>query len=195
MNSQHLEIELRFLARDGSWKQSACKHIEQRYISVHQERVVRIRISEHDAELTIKGLRSNDRNAEYEWPIEIEKARAMFANPKLFEGSPIVKNRYSILEEGFTWKNRHLVWEVDEFLADNHPLQIAEIELKHIENGKEIAALTDLILSNLPPWIGDRLDTSIDEGLGRYNNMMLAIRPFSQWTKVEQQQMLDHLGE
>ncbi len=190
---KNLEIELRFLVRKGSWNQYEFAAIEQRYLSIHPEHAVRVRIKGNEAMLTIKGKRQNDMNAEFEWPIELEKAREMFDNSSLFEGAPVKKKRYTIEEKSFSWKGKHLCWEVDEFLNQNDPLLIAEIELRDVANFEEVSELTNLILDNLPEWVGDRLDTNTDPSCVRYGNMNLARSPFSQWSTPDKEQMLRHL--
>lgn len=189
-----LETELKFLIKGHNWKKDLRGvTIQQRYISNHPERAIRVRIAGDRAFLTIKGKRSNDTNKEYEWEIGYDEAMDMLAQDSLFEGELIKKNRYKLVEKSFTWKNEHLVWELDEFLAENEPLQVAEIELKNFANDEEKAELQQLIMAHAPVWIGDYIDTSKDSNLFRYVNANLSKVPFSRWSPEDQAQMLRHL--
>ena len=194
MLDHHSEIELRFLVRGESWKTSArAVKIEQRYISLNPDRSVRIRRSGNRGFLTIKGSRQHNVNLEYEWPIPSDQALDMFKHPQLFEGYPIVKNRYTIPENRFTWKERNLEWHIDEFLDENYPLCIAEIELVDIKTEAEKAALTNLILESLPKWVGYQINADQHPDEARYHNVHLAKRPVSQKKKKKKKQLMDRI--
>lgn len=194
MTSDHSEIELRFLVKGSQWKKGfPYIRIEQRYISGHPERSVRIRLTNDQAFLTIKGKRANNENSEYEWPISTSGAQTMFSEPTLFEGNPIIKNRYTIPNRQINWKNKTLTWHVDEFLDRNHPLQIAEIELEHIDSEAERDELTSLILNSLPSWVGHQIDPDQYPDEARYRNSQLALNPFSEWADDQKAEMLKHL--
>jgi CYTH domain-containing protein len=194
MKPDHLEIEYRFLVLGSDWKKVfPFITIEQRYISCHPDRSVRIRVMKDQAFITIKGSRVNNENIEFEWPIDVLEAQSMFSNPTLFTGYPIIKNRYAIPEKQFSWKGKYLTWHVDEFLGQNHPLQIAEIELENIGSDAEKIELSELILNSLPPWIGHQIDPDQNPDESRYNNVELAQNPFSVWPRDHKTDMLNHL--
>lgn len=189
-----LETELKFLIKGSRWKEGLQgTTIQQRYITNHPQRAIRVRVYGDKAYLTIKGERKKDTNTEFEWEIRYDEAMEMLAQDSLFEGELIKKIRYKLIEESFKWKGQHLVWELDEFLEENRPLKVAEIELKDIENKGEKEELKQLIMDHLPDWIGDYIDTSRDSALFRYVNANLSRLPFSKWSPEDQAQMLRHL--
>ena len=188
------EIELKFLVKGKKWKQGhKGKEIKQGFISSHSQRVVRIRIYGEKAYLTIKGERKGDSNPEFEWEIPKEQGKKMFATPKLVEGYIIHKKRYVIEDENIKWSGKPLKWEVDDFLDENAPLQIAEMELPGDLSTPEIRKLKGIILANLPDWVGDRLDFTKDPEVSRYFNSNLSRYPFSHWNESEKKAMLAHL--
>jgi len=192
---KNIECELRFLVKGKKWKEGLKgMQIEQRYISLDPDRTVRVRIYGNKSFLTVKGRRENDMNTEFEWPINLDHAKEMFQNPGLFLGSPVKKIRYTKPERCFEWKGKNLNWSIDEFLDDNYPLQLAEIELNNISNEDELNTLKSIIFDHLPEWIGEYIDTNTDPGGFRYNNIYLASHPFSTWTKKEQSSMLKYLS-
>ena len=62
------EIERKFLVKDNTWKSSAGKghSCRQGYLSLDKERVVRVRVIDDEAYMTIKGLRKGISCLEYE---------------------------------------------------------------------------------------------------------------------------------
>lgn len=194
-NLKNTETELRFLVKGNSWKKSGKGiEIQQRFISLLPQRTVRIRIYGSKAYLTIKGEKIDDTNIEFEWEIPKKEALEMFKMPSLFEGHIIRKKRYIIPDNTIQWKHQPLTWELDEFLDENGPLRIAEIELPGLKTHEEKEELRAHILLNLPEWAGDHLDYISDPSVSRYFNVNLAKRPFSLWEQGEKEQMLRHLG-
>lgn len=194
MLDKNTEYELRFIVKGKKWKDGLkARKIEQRYISLQPDRTVRVRIYGNKSYLTVKGRRENDMNTEFEWPIDLEQAKEMFQNSGLFLGSPIKKIRYTKTEESFEWKGKNLVWTIDEFLDDNYPLQLAEMELDNISNEGEMETLRNIIFDHLPDWIGEYIDTNLDPRGIRYNNIYLAGHPFSAWSKKDKMSMLKYL--
>jgi len=151
------EIERKFLVKANDY-QSLGKplHIHQGFLSTNKDRVVRIRIQDNLAFLTIKGITKGITRAEYEYEIPLADAKNMLEN--LCLRPTIEKYRYKINVEGFTW-------EVDEFLGDNEGLVIAEIELESA--GKEFP---------VPEWIGEEVSDD-----PRYYNANLVKNPFKNW--------------
>lgn len=152
------EIERKFLVT-GDYKSKAygCHHISQGYISSDNGRIVRVRISDDKAYLTIKGPSLDGGLSRFEWEMEIpvEDAGQLM---QLCEGGQLTKNRYLVRS------GKH-VFEVDEFLGDNEGLVVAEVELNSIDDeyvdpgfiGKEVT--------------GDR----------RYYNAQLMKVPYNKW--------------
>lgn len=118
------EIEKKFLVK-GDFRNEAFKtiHIVQGYLSRVPERVVRIRIKDDKAYITIKGKNNASGATRFEWEKEIpvEEARQLF---NLCEPGVIDKTRYLINNTD----GKH-TWEVDVFHGANEGLTIAEIEL------------------------------------------------------------------
>jgi len=152
------ETERKFLVKDDAWREGDPPGLfyRQGYLSRVKERVVRVRAAGEKGFLTVKGITRGISRAEYEYEIPLQDANHMIEH--LCERPLIEKMRYRIPFEGMTW-------DVDEFLAENLGLVLAEIELSH--EGQEII---------LPPWLGE--ETSGDP---RYYNANLVEHPFRQW--------------
>ncbi len=113
------EIERKFLVRsdiDTSFA-SDCKHIIQSYISVTPEATVRVRISDNDAYITIKGKNTGATRNEWEYAIPVEEAMQMIEE---CAQTPVIDKTRYILGR----------WEIDIFHRSLSGLRLAEIELK-----------------------------------------------------------------
>lgn len=151
------EIERKFLVSSQVFKTQGEKHyIHQGFLNTDKERVVRIRIMDDKAFITVKGISEGDSRAEFEYEIPQEDARFMLDS--LCLKPTIEKYRYKIQFEGFTW-------EVDEFMGENEGLIVAEIELKY--SGQDFS---------LPDWIGEEVTDD-----PRYYNANLVKHPFKRW--------------
>ena len=151
-----VEIERKFLIKNKNWKPSGTgTKIIQGYLSVEPERVVRIRIANDRAFLTIKGKPKGIVRTELEYEIPKNEAEVML---KMCLDFPVEKTR-------FIEKIGNLNWEIDVFEGVNKGLVLAEVELKD-ENQKV----------DLPEWIGE--EVSHDK---RYFNSWLSTNPFSNW--------------
>ncbi len=153
------EIERKFLVKNSSFLKQATKNmrITQGFLNSQKERVVRVRISDTKAWLTVKGASNASGMSRFEWEKEIgiTEAQSLLA---LCEPGIIDKTRYLIpLKE-------HLI-EVDVFDGENTGLIVAEIELK---NEKEIVLL--------PDWIGKEVTNQ-----AKYYNSNLSKLPFKEW--------------
>src|SRR5476651_2516451 len=118
-----VEIERKYLVNLQKWEnvaKPAPMHLVQGYILKDPERTVRVRVADEQGFITIKSKTTGISRLEYEYEIPVADARELITN---FCGMIITKNRYDILYAG-------KLWEVDEFLAENKGLYIAEIELK-----------------------------------------------------------------
>jgi adenylate cyclase len=159
-----VEIERKFLVEGEAWRKDAsARHLRQAYLSTDPDRVVRVRMADDEAWLTIKGRPKGAARAELEYPIPLDDALAML---ELAKGAVIEKRRYRIEHEGF-------VWEVDEFLGLNRGLIVAEIEV-------EDAGDFDRALAKPPAWLGREVSED-----PRFSNAELALRPFTEWTERE----------
>jgi len=151
------EIERKFLVAGTRWKDGAVgRRLRQGYLSVEEQRTVRVRAVDDQAWLTIKGLAKGYTRVEYEYPIPAADARALLET--LCHQPIIDKTRYEIRHAG------HL-WEVDEFHGANAGLVVAEIELGSEQDTFE-----------RPPWLGDEVSDD-----PRYFNANLIRHPFRDW--------------
>jgi len=148
----NLEIERKFLVKNNSYIKKSFKktYIQQGFLNSDKHRVVRIRITDDTAFITIKGISNTSGTTRFEWEKEIDKKEALLLLD-LCEERIIKKNRYYIK------KNNH-IFEVDEFLGDNKGLVIAEIELT---NENEIFIK--------PSWLGKEVT-----GIKKYYNTAIS---------------------
>lgn len=154
-----IEIERKFLVKNKSFKDEAFKkiNIKQGFLNSDKERTIRVRLTNNQGFLTVKGLSTDDGLSRFEWEKEISKtdAEALF---NLCEKGMIEKTRYLVKVENHAF-------EVDEFFGDNEGLIIAEIELNH---ATEIFAK--------PTWLGEEVTGKI-----KYYNSQLSKQPFNTW--------------
>lgn len=154
-----IEIERKFLVKNNSFKNEAFKkiHIKQGFLNSDKERTVRVRLTDSQGFLTVKGLSGNNGLSRFEWEKEISKTDT----EALFE----------LCEKGLIEKTRHLVeignhiFEIDEFFGDNEGLIIAEIELNHTTE-----------LFKKPAWLGEEVTGNI-----KYYNSQLSKQPYKTW--------------
>jgi len=150
------EIERKFLVDTALWKPLVNgSKIKQGYLSVDPERVVRVRIADEKAFLTIKGKPKGIVRTELEYEIPKNEAEVLI---KLCLDFPVEKIRYKEYIGD-------VVWEIDVFEGENEGLIMAEVEL--IDENQKV---------DLPQWIGD--EVSFDS---RYYNSWLSGNPFSKW--------------
>ena len=151
------EIERKFLVTENSWRSLAAGvKYRQGYLNSAKERTVRVRTIDDKGFLTIKGITTGARRAEYEYEIPGGDAEALLDD--LCEKPLIEKNRYKIDFEGF-------VWEVDEFFGENQGLIVAEVELESEDQAFE-----------KPGWIGEEVT-----GDPKYFNSNLINNPYLKW--------------
>ena len=153
------EIERKFLVHTDSYKKEAFKksYIKQGFLNSNKERVVRIRIKNETAFLTIKGPSNTSGTSRYEWEKEISLSDAteLF---KLCEEGIIEKYRYLV-------KSGNHIFEVDDFLGDNSGLVVAEVEL-----------ISENQIFTKPKWLGNEVT-----GNEKYYNSNLSKYPFKDW--------------
>lgn len=154
-----IEIERKFLVKDRSFEGMATKIIKLRqgFLSTDPERTVRVRISNENAWLTIKGLGSEDGTSRFEWEkeISVEEGRALLL---LCKPSIIEKTRF-VVPYGLHF------YEVDVFEGENTGLVIAEIELSQAYEVFET-----------PDWLSDEVTGNM-----AYYNTSLSQKPYTKW--------------
>jgi adenylate cyclase len=151
-----LEIERKFLVKEGAWRNEKGTTYRQGYLNSAKERTVRVRIIDVNGYLTVKGVSRGAVRVEYEYEIPGVEAEAMLND--LCEKPLIEKMRYKIEFKG-------LVWEVDEFSGENQGLIVAEVEL---ESEDQTFAK--------PEWVGKEVT-----GDPKYFNANLIHYPYSMW--------------
>ncbi len=154
-----LEIERKFLVKSNTYKELAKEQFEiiQGFLNSHPERTVRVRVTNNQAFLTIKGKSDNNGLTRFEWEKQIPKQEALQLL-KLCEPGVIKKNRFLVPVNNYTF-------EVDEFYDDNEGLVIAEIELQS-ENEH----------FPKPDWLGEEVTGNV-----KYYNSQLSKHPFKKW--------------
>lgn len=155
----NIEIERKFLVKNEYFKKLSYKEevFKQGYLNSDKTRNVRIRVTNDKAFLTIKGASNASGTTRFELEKEINRQEAeqllLLCEPTIIE-----KKRYYI-------KNDDLIFEVDEFYADNKGLILAEIELNS-EHQK----------FKKPDWLGKEVT-----GNKEYYNSYLSKNPFKNW--------------
>ena len=158
-----IEIERKFLLKNDDWKSLVIQThvIKQGYLQSglddSQKSSVRIRISNDEANINIKSVELTTIRQEFEYEIPLADAEQLLST--LCDETVIEKTRHHVPFAS------HL-WEVDIFAGSNSGLEIAEIELKQLNEAFE-----------LPDWIGD--EVSDDE---RYYNIYLLKNPYMLWS-------------
>lgn len=154
-----IEIERKFLITSEKFKKEAYskEYIKQGFLNSDKNRVVRVRVINKKAFLTIKGKTNSTGLLRFEWEKEIllDEAKELL---KLCENIVIEKNRFLV-------KSENHIFEVDEFLFENKGLIIAEVEL---------ASEDEFFLK--PDWLGREVT-----GLEKYYNSNLSKHPFNKW--------------
>lgn len=153
-----IEIEHKFLLANDNWRNEVThsSYYKQGYLSQDKNSTVRIRVSDQEAWLVIKGATIGISRPEYTYDIPLHEAHQML--DKLCEKPLIEKVRH------FITRSEH-IWEIDEFKGENEGLVVAEIELSSESEAFE-----------KPEWIG--ADVSYD---ARYYNSNLSNHPYQSW--------------
>ena len=152
------EIERKFLVDMNKWNKTGNKiKIQQAYLLIENDKVVRVRIANNKAFLTIKGNLQGITRDEFEYEIPLADAKSMLS---MRIGAVVSKTRYVETING-------KIWEIDVFEGENLGLIVAEIELKD-ENEP----------FRKPDWVADEVSTDV-----RYYNFNLSRTPFSGWNK------------
>ena len=155
-----LEIERKFLVKNLDFKAESFEknYLKQGYLNSDKNRTVRIRVTDKNAFITIKGKSNTTGLSRFEWekeiPISEAKELLLLCEPNLIE-----KYRYLVK------KGKH-TFEVDEFLGENHGLIVAEIELNSENETFE-----------KPKWLSKEVTGEI-----KYYNSSISKLPFKNWT-------------
>ena len=153
------EIERKFLVDREKLPPLENPHIiTQGYVSGCLTATVRIRISNSEAFLTLKGKSTGLTRSEFEYPIPLSDARQMLE--ELCNTTVIEKKRYLI-------PCKEHIWEVDVFEGNNQGLIVAEIELT---NENETFAK--------PEWVIQEVSND-----PKYRNSNLLVSPYNTWKK------------
>ncbi len=151
------EIERRFLIKNNDWEKliNRKSDIIQGYLSSYSESwIVRIRSEDNFFKLTLKKHLTKSKNFEFEYEIPKKEGEMIISEIK----NPIHKERFYLR---FNEKE----WIIDRFKGRNFPLEIAEVELKRID--EQI---------NLPSFLSTEIT-----GLKKYSNLALSMKPFGSW--------------
>ncbi|MHB1543662.1 MAG: CYTH domain-containing protein [Gammaproteobacteria bacterium] len=157
-----LEIERKFRVRSDEWRAFATREIpiRQGYIAHGPHLVVRVRLTDTDARLTVKAEAAGLVREEFEFEMKPSDAQRLLDGH--VNGCVIEKKRYVIPDSG-------LIWEIDVFEGYNQGLVIAEVELE--SEGQ---------VFKRPQWIGNEIT-----GEQRFYNNSLAKHPFTVWSERE----------
>ncbi len=153
-----VEIERKFLVNLAEWQQFEKPYgnsLRQGYMLKEPGKTVRIRITNQQSFITIKGKSKGVTRAEFEYEIPRSEAEELLTD---FCEEVITKIRYDIEFAG-------KIWEVDVFFGDNAGLIVAEIELD--SEDEEFAK---------PSWVGQ--EVTHDK---RYFNSNLSVHPYTKW--------------
>lgn len=157
-NTMAKEIERKYIVNKNKWPKTGKQvKIKQAYLLTAPNIVVRVRINDNSAFLTIKGKPQGISRDEFEYEIPINDAIQLM---EMRTGAIVSKTRYIEYID-------NKKWEIDVFDDENQGLIIAEIEL---ENENETF--------KLPPWITHEVSTD-----KRYFNFNLSTNPYTKWNK------------
>lgn len=153
-----VEIERKFLVDKEKWKKvvkPAGNLYRQGYLLTDPDKTIRVRLSDSEGYITIKGISDGPARKEFDYAIPGEDARELL---NLFAMSYVTKTRYKIIVE-------NKLWEVDEFMDENEGLIVAEIELR--DENEPFA---------IPDWVTIEVT---DEK--KYYNSLLSLHPYKSW--------------
>ncbi|PVD53179.1 adenylate cyclase [Terrimonas sp.] len=153
-----LEIERKFLINHNKWNtlpKPQGKLYRQGYLLNDIHKTIRVRLSNENAFITIKGKTTGATRSEFEYNIPLTDAKQLLDN---FSNNEISKTRYNI-------SYRSKLWEIDVFHGENEGLIVAEIELQ--SEGEPF---------DIPDWVTEEVTHD-----PRYYNANLAVLPFKRW--------------
>lgn len=154
-----MEIERKFRVRGAPWRNaSEAQALSQGYLARDGHAVVRVRVSDASAWLTVKGPTRGIGREEFEYPIPRSDGEALLA---LCGDRVVEKTRYILWEEGSRF-------EIDVFGGRNAGLVVAEIELQGPEQDFP-----------KPPWLAEEVSHDT-----RYRNSELCVYPYAEWSSA-----------
>ncbi len=150
------------MVKSNDWYETVTKkeRFRQGYLGRAQTSSVRVRVSEREAFLNIKGVTLGVERLEYEYPIPFQDTHEIL--DKLCLKPLIEKTRYWV-------EYADHEWEIDVFEGDNTGLIVAEIELKSPDE-----------YFKLPSWVGREVSHE-----PRYYNVCLVQHPYRNWSLEE----------
>lgn len=150
-----VEIERKFLVKEGWQPTGESVSIKQGYLPGTGPMLVRIRLEDQRALLTLKGRTEGVTRSEYEYEIPVQDAQELLLRCRK---KVVEKTRYFVIHGDYTW-------EVDVFAGANKGLVVAELELSDEDEAFD-----------RPDWLGAEVSSD-----ARYYNSNLAEHPFSEW--------------
>ncbi len=153
-----IETERKFLLQNDDWRNAIRKStiMRQGYLNNEKDCSVRVRTTSDKAWLNIKSVTVGTQRHEFEYEIPLEDGNQILDT--LSRKPLIEKTRHIVEIDGH-------VWEIDEFIADNAGLIVAEIELDDPDEPFE-----------KPTWLGE--EVTFD---ARYYNTKLSKSPYKTW--------------
>lgn len=151
-----IEIEHKYLVINDTYKTNIIKslHICQGYLSRDKERTVRIRISNDEAFITVKGKNLGDTRTEFEYAIPLDDARELLKNICI---RPILEKYRHIV------KYNGEIWEIDEFQGKLQGLVLAEIEIPYCQYKYDIPSFIGKNVTNDSRYYNSNLLDKIPE--------------------------------
>jgi adenylate cyclase len=145
-----IEIERKFLVNKEKWEsleKPKGAYIRQGYLTDATNCTVRVRETDSEGFLTIKGKSEGVARAEFEYAIPKAEARQML---ETLAQTQLEKTRYKMMVGQHTW-------EVDVFHGANDGLVLAEIELEALDETFELPDWVDKEVSDDPRYFNSRL--------------------------------------
>jgi CYTH domain-containing protein len=135
-----LEIERKFLLANDDWKGEVIEseRLRDGLIARFGQGKVRVRLTESNAWLTIKGPREGISRPEFEY--EIPRADAEHMLRTLCRGDPVLEKVQHAVPFG------GLDWTIDVYKGSLKGVVLAEVELEHPDQHPQ-----------LPPWVGEEV--------------------------------------
>lgn len=153
------EIEHKYLVTNDSYRAMAISviTINQGYLCRDKSCVVRVRIADAHAFITVKGRTVKDTRPEFEYEIPPADAKAML---DMCHTTIISKTRYIVPYEDY-------IWEVDEFHGPLQGLRLAEIELSESTHAYKLPPFVGREVTDNPDYYNSNL--SLANGYPRQN--------------------------
>lgn len=153
-----IEIERKFLINQSRWNElpkPEGKLYRQGYLLNDKNKTIRVRLSNSNGFITIKGKTTGATRSEFEYAIPVADAQQLLDS---FSNNKVSKTRYEIV-----YNNK--LWEVDVFHGENEGLIVAEIELQSEDEPFD-----------KPDWVTEEVTAE-----PKYYNANLAVFPFNKW--------------